>query len=556
MKQSIKSYKRQLLLFMCCVFATCQSFAITGIPNAHDPSPIVKDGNTYWMYATSFPWTKSPTANGIYTAYSTDLINWTPGKRIYDGTWPAWINTYVPKFGGNFWAPHIVFMNGKYYMYYACSSWGTFNCTIGVATSPTLDQNSPNYKWTDLGMVVKSSTNTEINTIDPTLFLDTDGRAYLTYGTFNGGGASVVEIDPKTGKIKAGATPKFSVYRVEGSTLFKHDNYYYLIGNRGKCCSGLASTYYFIMGRSLNPTGPFLDQNEKDLVNNGAGTTLLSSSGKYLGPGQFGIYTENGTSFISMHYYDGNDAGVAKLDIATIGFKNGWPFITRDWLPNGSYSIINKNSNKAWEATGCTGAANSAIFQNTIANTNCQKWNLTSLGNGYYSITSALAGARVAEVVQCATTNGAKIQLGNATNSACQKFKLDRAADGSYVLSPSNIMKLLEVPQNGVQFDIADYNGSNSQKWTIVPFGTVVTELEDVENVTNEAVCYPNPFLDEFHIQAKSEFDYSIYDMTGVLVEKGAGSDSKYVGSELRSGMYVVRIQTATKAEVIKITKN
>ena len=59
--------------------------ALQGAPGAHDPSTLVKEGGKYWMFTTG---------DGIYAAYSTDLIKWTPGPQTIfpKGTWPAWID--------------------------------------------------------------------------------------------------------------------------------------------------------------------------------------------------------------------------------------------------------------------------------------------------------------------------------------------------------------------------------------------------------------------------------------------------------------------------------
>ena len=136
-----------LFLFLTSYLAIQQVYALQGANGAHDPSTIVKSGNTYWIFTTG---------DGIYGMYSTDLISWTPGpKTVFPiGTWPSWINAKVPGFQGNFWASECKFMNGKYYLYYSCSTFGSRVSAIGLATNVTLDPNSPNYKWEDQVEVV------------------------------------------------------------------------------------------------------------------------------------------------------------------------------------------------------------------------------------------------------------------------------------------------------------------------------------------------------------------------------------------------------------------
>lgn len=169
-----------LVLGMLLMMQPERAKALGGAYQSHDPSTLIKDGSKYWIFTTG---------NGIYAAYSTNLFQWTSApKTVFPiGTWPSWINSYVPGFGGNFWAPDCVYMNGKYYMYYSCSTFGSSVSAIGVATSPTLDQNSSSYVWTDLGRVVSSSASSDINAIDPSIFRNSDGKVYMSYGSWHGG---------------------------------------------------------------------------------------------------------------------------------------------------------------------------------------------------------------------------------------------------------------------------------------------------------------------------------------------------------------------------------
>jgi hypothetical protein len=104
----------------------------------------------------------------------------------------------------------------------------------------------------------------------------------------------------------------------------KNGSYYYLFINRGSCCQGVNSTSYRIqVGRSASITGPYLDKNGNDL-NNGGGTNLVVTTGRYIGPGHFGY----GQGKVTYHFYDGNDSGNAKLRITTMSWSNGWPVVS------------------------------------------------------------------------------------------------------------------------------------------------------------------------------------------------------------------------------------
>ncbi|TYZ07448.1 family 43 glycosylhydrolase [Hymenobacter lutimineralis] len=465
---------RGVLLWLLVLGLAGRVAALDGAYGSHDPSTLVKDGNKYWMFTTGA---------GIYAAYSTDLFRWQSApKTVFPiGTWPTWINQAVPGFDGTFWAPDVLYMNGKYYLYYSCSTFGSPRSAIGVATSPTLDQNSPYYKWTDLGMVVSSATQTDINAIDPALLKDSNGRVYMTYGSFSGG-IGVVELDAATGLRKAGAP----IVHVAGGNrasweapyLFKEGNYYYLVVNRGACCQGVNSTYFLVMGRSTNINGPYVDKSNVDLRSNG-GTRLLATSGKYVGPGHFGLLRENGTNFVSLHYYDRNDNGNAKLDIANMGISSvdGWPFVTRDWVAAGRYRVTNQNSGLSWDAWGCTGVQGQAIAQGQYNNLTCQKWDFTPVGDGTYKITNAQGGL-AADVVNCNAGNGAKLQLWPYLNNNCQKFKIERTADGAYLMTSLTGTRVIEVPAAsttaGTQLALWDQNGALCQRWYITSANTTL----------------------------------------------------------------------------------
>lgn len=447
--------------------------SLSGDVAAHDPSSIIKDGDKYWMFSTG---------DGINAIYSTDLFNWKNGNNLVfsKGSWPAWINKYVPKFSGFFWAPDVIFINGNFYLYYSCSTLGSPTSAIGVATTPTLDPNSPNYGWKDLGLVVSSSTAWDINAIDPSVLKDTDGKLYLTYGSYSDG-IGVIELDPATAKVKNGA----NLSRVAGGSyatweapcLIKEGSYYYLFANRAHCCNGAVSTYYIVAGRSSSPHGPFLDKNGINLRGSsgvGGGTPVLVTSGRYIGPGHFGLLRENGRNIASMHYYDGDNNGASKLDISNLQFTDDdWPIINRNYLNAGRYKISNASTKLVWQSPGCRNEAGQPLIQSTDNNSTCQEWDLAPVGNGYYKISNEVQNYAV-DVPGCNTSNSTNLQTWNWLNNDCQKFKIEQLANGQYVftsLANRTASRVIQASpasnRDGAPLSLFDYNGSASQQWTI-----------------------------------------------------------------------------------------
>lgn len=572
--QSILAKSRFLCFFSLIVMVILCSHsakALKGNTNSHDPSALMKDGNKYWQFTTG---------NGIYAAYSYDLISWTAGPQTVFpiGTWPSWINSAVPGFEGHFWAPDVIYMNGLYHLYYSVSTFGSSRSAIGLVTNPTLDPNNPNYKWTDRGMVVSSDgSSTAYNAIDPALIRDSDGSVYMSYGSFFGG-LVVVEIDPSTGKLRSG-TPFSKVAGGnhadwEAPYIVKEGNYYYFFANRGKCCQGVNSTYTIVMGRSTNIWGPYYDQNGVNL-NNGGGTLVLGSSGRYHGPGHVGLLRENGTNFVSIHYYDQEDNGNAKLDIINLGFYNGWPFLTRDWLASGQYKVTNKRSGKVWDAWGCTGELGQAIAQGDWYNLDCQKWNFTPLGDGIYKVANQLGG-RVADVYGCNPDNGAKLNLWDWLNNDCQKFEIERAADGSHVFTSLTGNRVVEIPGGsttaGVQLALWDYNGRDHQKWWAERLGnaprtasvaekTEAEVLNPAEEQESAFSIFPNPSEGgNFELNLGTQFDkraveVSVIDAHGRQVYSCTVSGAKHytINAHLKPGIYVLLVRNGEETRESKL---
>ena len=283
----------------------------------HDPSTIAKDHGRYFIFGTG---------RGILSKSSPDLVHWTNGPSVFFRA-PAWTFKSVPEFWGHFWAPDVIHLNGQFYLYYSVSSWGKQVSAIGLATNPILDPSATNYFWTDRGAVIQSTNGSTFNTIDPSVFLDTDGKFWMSFGSF-WHGIFLIQLDPKTGlRADTNAAPVRLAWseKIEASCLTRHGDFYYLFVNWGNCCKGTNSTYEIRVGRSKKITGPYLDDNNADLVERG-GKLFLETTGRYIGPGHVGILNDGGTTWFSYHYYDAETRGRSRLAIGKIRWTaDGWP---------------------------------------------------------------------------------------------------------------------------------------------------------------------------------------------------------------------------------------
>ena len=289
---------------------------LTGQTFIHDPSTIVKEGGRYYIFGTG---------PGIRSKTSTNLLHWDNGNAVYQLP-PAWTRTFVPAFDGFAWAPDIVRVNGKFYLYYSASTWGKPVSAIGLMTNPTLDAQATNYFWHDAGPVITSTNRSAYNTIDPSALLDADGKLWLAFGSY-WQGIFLAELDPQTGKRFGPGAPLYHLawnHSIEAACLARHGKYYYLFVNWGQCCQGVNSTYEVRVGRADRITGPYLDRDGKNLAD-GGGSPFLRSQGRFIGPGHIGILRDGGTDWFSYHYYDADTRGRSRLALGKLLWPDDWP---------------------------------------------------------------------------------------------------------------------------------------------------------------------------------------------------------------------------------------
>jgi arabinan endo-1,5-alpha-L-arabinosidase len=288
-------------------------------PRIHDPSPMVKCGDAYWLFSTG---------PGVLSWHSRDRTNWNRGPRVFAEP-PAWADKMVPGNRGYFWAPDVIQESGRYFLYYSVSTFGKNTSVIALATNATLDPNDPRFRWVDQGPVVASSTNNNFNAIDPSVMCDQDGTLWMAFGSF-WSGIQLVQLDPGSGKRLKPEVPMISLAynaSIEAPCLYRHGDFYYLWVNWGECCKGTNSTYDLRIGRSKTVTGPYLDQTGRSLAD-GGGTPFLKTQGSVIGPGHAGVVTVQGADWLSFHYYDGTRRGMPTLGLRRLEWgTNGWPAV-------------------------------------------------------------------------------------------------------------------------------------------------------------------------------------------------------------------------------------
>jgi arabinan endo-1,5-alpha-L-arabinosidase len=412
------------------------------MPFVHDPSTVIRADGVYYVYSTG---------RGIPFLSSPDGVNWTRQGSVFPSI-PDDVHASVPKNNGtDVWAPDVIHVGGLYYLYYAVSSWGSFNSAVALVTSPALDPKNPAYKWTDRGVVVSSDGKEELNAIDPGVMLAPDGTLWLCYGSYHGT-IDLVQLDPKTGlRIRPDSPVTIIATGSEASDIIAHDGYFYLFVNHGSCCQGKNSSYNIRAGRARSVTGPYLDRYGQPLTK-APGNLFLASHDRRIGPGHFGRVIEegpaDGAERFSLHYEaDLDNQGRATLGIRPLLWtSDGWP-VAGDNLADATYQIVSRRSEDVLEVGQApkVAAAANAVAPNSEAAaysetpggsiihlaryvaTDPQRWTIASAGNGHYKILNLASGLALQ-----AGTSGGWLSLASFTSTDAQLWRLDQLTDGAY----------------------------------------------------------------------------------------------------------------------------
>ena len=310
------------------------SYTLTGdtLP-VLDPS-IIRQGSTYYAFSTDV---SSSTSDGFLAIRcSQDKVNWTMCGSIFPKTMPEWVKDNVPGILG-LWAPDVSLFNGEYHVYYTGSVIGSQRSVIGLTTNTTLDPGDPAYKWVDRGLVLQSSSGDDFNALDPAIFVDSDSRVFLNYGSY-WSGIKQRQIDPQTGLLLASNTMRYDLATrpgvphdpIEGASIVHHGNYYYLFVSVDYCCEKNAATnnYKQAVGRSSSPHGPFFDEDGTAMMN-GGGTVLLQGDGTWNAPGGGTAYVDpnSGESLIVFHAHDMARKNTPFQWVKRLDWVNDWPVI-------------------------------------------------------------------------------------------------------------------------------------------------------------------------------------------------------------------------------------
>ncbi|MER6790230.1 glycoside hydrolase family 43 protein [Streptomyces sp. NPDC000658] len=212
-----------------------------------DPAPLVHNGRVYLYTGHDEDGSTYFTMKDWRVWSSADMVNWTDhGSPLSLATF-SWASSDA-------WAGQTVQRNGRFYWYVPVKNRATGRMAIGVAVA-----DSPTGPFRDaLGHPL-----VENGEIDPTVFVDDDGQAYLYWGNPNlwyvrlnadmtsySGGATRIPLTAAGFGARTGDANRPTLYE-EGPWFYKRNGLYYMVF-AAKCCSE-----FIAYSTAPGPTGPW-----------------------------------------------------------------------------------------------------------------------------------------------------------------------------------------------------------------------------------------------------------------------------------------------------------
>lgn len=364
------------------------------LANIHDPDVFKADDGYYYMYQTDASYGDQHMGDGghFHGRRSKDLVNW----EYLGGTMreiPAWVNEklneYRKKLGlpgiqnpnWGFWAPTAgKVRDGLYRMYYSIIIFDPIDANNNKSSTERafiglMETSDPaSNVWEDKGFVITSSSNRgknwtweenqweetyfKFNAIDPSFFIDNDGKHWLIYGSWHSGIAAV-ELDAETGKVKQelpdpwGNDIDIEAYgtriatrngasRWQGSEapeIIYRNNYYYLF----LAYDAVDVPYNTRVVRSKNLLGPYYGLDGTDVTNTGGEAYPVlthpykfENSYGWVGFSHCGVFEDGNDNwfYVSQARFPDGVPGIYASNVVMMGHvrrilwtEDGWPVV-------------------------------------------------------------------------------------------------------------------------------------------------------------------------------------------------------------------------------------
>ncbi|MFI6270826.1 family 43 glycosylhydrolase [Micromonospora zamorensis] len=244
-----------------------------------DPAPLVHNGRVYLYTGHDEDGSTYFTMREWRVWSSADMVNWTDHGSPMSLSTFAWADA-------NAWAGQVIARNGKFYWYVPVRQRSNGQMVIGVGVA-----DSPTGPFRDaIGRPLVGN-----NEIDPSVFIDDDGQAYLYWGNpglwyvkLNSdmisyfGSATRIALTTAGFGTRTGNASRPTLYE-EGPWVFKRNGLYYNVF-AAECCSE-----FIAYSTAPGPTGPWTYR----------GTIMPRQGGSFTN--HAGVIDFNGGSYFFYH---------------------------------------------------------------------------------------------------------------------------------------------------------------------------------------------------------------------------------------------------------------
>jgi len=384
-----------------------------------DPAPVVF-GDTVCVYTGNDEGGSFFTMHGWRVSCTTDMVNWTDkGELILSNE----------SFGGNAkangdWAAQVVRRNGKYYYYVTVESTkGGRAINVAVADKPE----GP-FKDARNGQHLAGP---NWDYIDPTVWIDDDGQAWLYWGNpklyYAKLKENMIEFDGdiKVTDMSRGFSPNGNSVYTEGPWIHKRDKKYYMI----YASHGVPEKISY--STSDSPTGPWTWGGV--IMDQGNGTAFTNHSG---------LIDFKGRSFFFYHNQKNVSGGGYSRSTAVEEFT---------WNADGSIPTIKSTDNgvvkpiknldpferveaetKSWVGGINVDKSGGYTIIKHVAKQNDNVY-LTNMGSNFYTkVRSVDMGDGADRIIVCTRGNGGKIELHAGSTSGALLATIDVPKSSSW----------------------------------------------------------------------------------------------------------------------------
>lgn len=290
-----------------------------------DPS-VTRAGNAFYLVNSTFAYFP-----GIPVFASTDLVHWKPIGHVIDR--PSQLDFNGLGMSRGVFAPDIEYHEGIYYV---------LNTAVDRGGNFFVTAKDPRGPWSEPVWLK------EIDGIDPSLFFDADGRAYVLNNglppgapRYEGHRAIWIQefaaaqgklVGPRKVLVDGGVDPAKQPVWIEGPHLYRREGWYYLMCAEG----GTGPGHSEVVLRARSPWGPFVPYagnpilTQRDLAENRAAPITNAGHADLIEApdGTWWAVFLASRTYGSTHYNTGRETF-----LLPVTWKDGWPVILEKGTP-------------------------------------------------------------------------------------------------------------------------------------------------------------------------------------------------------------------------------